>query len=699
MTTRAAELCRQLRPVLGSKIDRLWSVYLADPDGRTELEITLELLARQHLKQDYQPDRAPFPPPEQTFATSGELEIGTVTYAQRGLFPFRLPQQRLTEHVLIAGRSGSGKTNLAFVLLDRLMQQDTRVLVLDWKRSYRNLRQHHPDLTVYTPGRDVAPLAFNPLIPPPECEPHVWLKLVVDVVASAYLGGEGVISLLIAGLEKLYTASGVFTGQVARWPTFIDLLAWLRGTKLKGRAAMWQASAERILVALTYGEFGTVLNAQTNEPIRTLLDRNVVIEMDGLSGSADRTMFSEALMLYLYRLRLAAGPQRELTNVIALEEAHNLLLAKPSGSRESVLESSIRTVREYGLGFVFIDQSASLLSKVAFANSYATIGLSQKLAADVRTLAGAMNLTDAQRDALSTLPVGTAVVRLADEHPEPFLIRIPAATVKDRQISDADIRRACPADYTDSGLESPPASVTAAVTPVPAADRNPSNAWNPPTPSSSPTAPEDVTLQTPPLDQPPPEEQLSRDALRFLVDVAARPLSTTVARYQRLHLSRRKGNAIREDLRAAGLIAPVTIATRSGQVVLHELTDAGRQLAGYAGVDVPPTQRPSLEHRFWVAQATEYLEREGYRVDAEHGLRTGGFVDLLAERGGRRVAVEIETGKSDIAANIEKLAGAAVDELILIATSPAAVAACQRALAAAAPPVPVSQLSWLDVSS
>ena len=58
------------------------------------------------------------------------------------------------------------------------------------------------------------------------------------------------------------------------------------------------------------------------------MNANVVLEMDGLSSSSDRVMFSESLTLYLYRYRLAQGPQEELTNVIVLEEAHNLLLAK-----------------------------------------------------------------------------------------------------------------------------------------------------------------------------------------------------------------------------------------------------------------------------------------------------------------------------------------------------------------------------------
>ena len=101
----------------------------------------------------------------------------------------------------------------------------------------------------YTIGRDISPFRFNPLIPPPGCEPNVWIKLIVDVIASAYLGGEGVISLLVAGLDKLFRDAGVYDQLVTKWPTIQDLLTWLMTVKLRGRAAMWQASAERILLA------------------------------------------------------------------------------------------------------------------------------------------------------------------------------------------------------------------------------------------------------------------------------------------------------------------------------------------------------------------------------------------------------------------------------------------------------------------
>lgn len=700
MISRTEELCRKLKPILGRKVDALWNAYLSETDaeGRADVEQTLALLAAKHLGTNYEPDRAPFPPPPRPFATAGDLPLGAVSYGHRELFPFALRSRRLKEHLLVAGRSGSGKTNLTFILMQGIMDRGIKVLALDWKRGYRDLLALHPELRIYTIGRSVSPFRFNPLIPPPGCEITVWIKNIVDVIANSYLGGEGVISLLVAGLDHLYHEAS----KARRWPTVQDLLAWLRTVKLRGRAAMWQASAERILLAMMYGEFAAVLSTQDNRHVLDLLNQNVILEMDGLSSSSDRVMFSESLTLYLYRYRLAQGPRDELTNVIILEEAHNLLLAKQPGSKESVLESSIRMIRQYGLGYVFVDQSASLLSKVAFANSYATIALSQKLRADVMTMAGAMNLTEEQREALSTLPIGTAVVRLADEHPEPFLIRVPRCSIREGAVDDALERQHM---QTDSGESAPhPAAFPdpPPITVLPPRDRKPetnqSKNTHPPSPVDSGTH-ASVSIDTHVVPDRPPELPLSREAVRFLADVAARPLSTTVSRYERLHLSRRKGNAIRQSLQTAGLIEAVPIATRSGQVMLCDLTDAGRSAAEAHGIDPGRPSRAGLEHCYWVSRVAEHFARRGFEVIHEYHIPGDGHADLVAERPGERIAIEVETGKSDISANLEKLRGAGFDRIILVASSPAASAECLRIYSA----LPEDQLasiklqSWLEI--
>jgi hypothetical protein len=455
---------------------------------------------------------------------------------------------------------------------------------------------------------------------------------------------------------------------------------------------------------MTYGEFSAVVNTQDNASVRDLLDHNVVLEMDGLSSSSDRTMFSEALTLYLYRFRLAQGSQSRLTNLIVLEEAHNLLLQKAADSRESMLENSIRMIRQYGMGYVFVDQSASLLSKVAFANSYATLALSQKLRSDVQTISGAMNLSDEQKESLSTLPIGTAIVRLADEHPEPFLVKVPRCQIQEGSVGDTQVQARMAAYYADSRLSDPARARGPAIPPLPVADRiiqEPEIAYpHPPTHQGSPVS-DDTDSSVEDSDDPSPThaQELSREEIRFLADLAARPLSTTVSRYERLKLSRRKGNAIRQHLDMADIVRPVVIATRSGQVVLCELTENGRSLCMEIGIDPRPKPRESLEHRYWIKKAHEYFQGQGYDITREHVISGNGAIDLLAERPGERVAIEVETGKSDIAANLEKLKKAGFGRVVMIATSPEAITACRRTVEQFRNDgtLHVEQLTWLDL--
>ena len=193
---------------------------------------------------------------------------------------------------------------------------------------------------------------------------------------------------------------------------------------------------------------------------------------------------------------------------------------------------------------------------------------------------------------------------------------------------------------------------------------------------------------------------MSREEIRFLADVASRPLSTTVSRYQRLHFSRRRGNAIRQALATAGHIESVPIATRSGQVVLNQLTDGGRSLCSSLAIDAGPRPRTGLEHAYWVMKAAEHLEREGYDVSREYVVKGNGTIDLLAQRPGQRVAVEIETGKSDIKENLAKLRGKGFDRFVMVATSPVAVSVCERAINEREPDsqLSVELLTWLDIS-
>lgn len=89
--------------------------------------------------------------------------------------------------------------------------------------------------------------------------------------------------------------------------------------------------------------------------------------------------------------------------------------------------------------------------------------------------------------------------------------------------------------------------------------------------------------------------------------------------------------------------------------------------------------------------------RAGYRITREYAVPDDGIIDLSAENDRERVAIEVETGKSDIAENLHKLAERPFDRIVFVATSPTAIAACTQAMDSAAGPARVELQTWLDL--
>jgi Holliday junction resolvase-like predicted endonuclease len=81
---------------------------------------------------------------------------------------------------------------------------------------------------------------------------------------------------------------------------------------------------------------------------------------------------------------------------------------------------------------------------------------------------------------------------------------------------------------------------------------------------------------------------------------------------------------------------------------------------------------------FWVNRAAKYFVKKGYDIVCEHPVKGNGAVDILAKKPSENVAIEVETGKSDIKANLKKIKGGGFERIVIVATSPAAVTECQK---------------------
>jgi len=113
---------------------------------------------------------------------------------------------------------------------------------------------------------------------------------------------------------------------------------------------------------------------------------------------------------------------------------------------------------------------------------------------------------------------------------------------------------------------------------------------------------------------------------------------------------------------------PLDIHLAVGTGKILALTEEGRQDLGLS--PSPARREGGAVHAYWKRRLAEHLRSCGYEVTEEYPVGSGKAVDVVAERDGRRIAFEIETGESDAAANVKKCLDAGMDRVIITAVSP-----------------------------
>jgi hypothetical protein len=638
------DICKKLRPIHGRKIDRLWQAYsIENTDGKRDIEQMLQILYTKTFPggvlQDYS---GLYPPPEKS--VQGEYPIGTVTYADRDLFQFGLREDDWIKHMLIVGASGSGKTNLCFQIMKTFLQKNKPFLVLDWKRNYRDIihEDYSRNVRVFTVGRDIAPFRFNPLIPPPGTSATTWLKKLIEVIAHATFVGEGVMYLLQKGLDNLYREFGMYdTEPVKRYPTLRDLLDTINGMEAKGREAGWMSSTLRALGALTFGETGKIFNIHQQPNIGELLEQPVILEMDSLTNS-DKTFLVEGLLLWIHHYRLSSpkGKREQFDHSIILEEAHHVIGKEKSDlvGGEAITDVIIREIRELGESVIIIDQCPSLLSLPARANTWCSIILNLKDAKDVNSAASALLMEAADKKILGRLDTGQAVVKLQGRWNRPFTIDIPLVQIRKGSVSDTILREKMSPYSTYFSTDHD----------------------------------EMVDQKDIPENRDPRKKkvEISSEEMKLVDDIKQHPYSGVVERYKRIEWSRRKGNEQKKTLHEKGILDTEEIPTRSGRIVILKLTKSALETYGKPqNKNEHETRQGGVTHEYWKNKYAEIYRDKGYEVILEYPVGGGKTIDIAVEKDGHSIAVEIETGRSDIPANLMKCLKSDINELIFVATN------------------------------
>jgi hypothetical protein len=403
-------------------------------------------------------------------AAEDAIELGSVVSAGQVTHTrYAIDRDSLTRHALIAGITGSGKTNTVFHLLRKAHAAGVQFLVLEpAKAEYRALLED-PEigatLRVFTLGSElIAPFRLNPF------EVVGWPRLPIgvhiDLLRSAFSASFGMWAplpqILEQALHAIYRDRGwdVATNHNDRldagsniadaFPTLSELTAKseevIQTLGYEGKVTDdLRAALLTRLNGLRAGGKGAMLDVQRSYPMDELLAHPTVLELQSMGDDDDTAFVLGLLLVRLYEYRRAGKPTASLKHIIVFEEAHRLLAqsssrsgddqADPHGKAVSAFANVLAEIRAYGQGIIVIDQTPVKLAPDVIKNT--ALKIAHKVVAndDRAALAGAMAMTDGQARALATLERGHAAVFGANDD-APVLVEFDKAK-SDDTVDDA----------------------------------------------------------------------------------------------------------------------------------------------------------------------------------------------------------------------------------------------------------------------
>ena len=366
------------------------------------------------------------------------LELGNLVQSGKILenSEVNIDKKDLNKHIFVAGVTGTGKTTTCQRIL---LESGMPFLVVEpAKTEYRimKLSKKTEDIVIFTLGQDnIAPFRLNPF----EFFPHESLTSRVDMIKAAIEASfdmEAAIPQLIEStIYECYKDYGwnvntnkntkfenPFADDVYAFPTFSDIL------KKVDAVAEKQGFDERLkkdyigsikarLQSLTLGSKGLMLNTPRSIDFVGLLDKKVVLEIEEVKNTGEKSFVMGLIMTNLREaLRAKYKENKHFKHITLIEEAHRLLSKFEPGDSVNkkqgveIFADMLAEVRKYGESLIIADQIPNKLTPEVLKNTNTKIIHKLFAEDDKESVGNTMILEKEQKEFLSSLPTGRAVV-------------------------------------------------------------------------------------------------------------------------------------------------------------------------------------------------------------------------------------------------------------------------------------------------
>ncbi len=345
-----------------------------------------------------------------------------------------LTRSDLNKHIFVAGVTGAGKTVTCQKIL--LESGCPWCVIEPAKTEYRKLinkenKENEKDekISVFTLGNEnCSPFRLNPF----ELMRGETVVAHADMLKAAFTASfsmEAAMPQLVEeAVYKVYEKKGWDlddTGDEKKrdFPNISEFTEALKevckdkefGERLQGE---YSGSLIARFGSLERGGKGAMLNCRKSIfNFEELIEQKIVFELEELKDPADKALLMSLILMKLaHAAKLKYKENKDFRHITLIEEAHRVLSKPEPGVADSkkygvqVFADMIAEVRKYGESFVITDQIPAQLTPEVIKNTNTKI-IHKIFSKDDKEIVGStMSLNDKQKDYLSKMKVGEAVM-------------------------------------------------------------------------------------------------------------------------------------------------------------------------------------------------------------------------------------------------------------------------------------------------
>ena len=605
---------------------------IALDDDKELTEDTMEYLAYKALGKLTSPN--PFYPPPKRNEVSGEIRLGEAIESGA---TFGLDIKEMTQHILLAGMSGSGKTTILYNLMNQLLEKSIPFFCFDFKKEFRGYIRKSDDVLVLRPEN----FKLNPLRPPEGINPLRWISIFSDVFCHSTSLLEGSNSFLLKMAYELYKLWGVFDGKDT-YPSFLELDEILKHVyiPLSSREARFLESVRNRLKSC-------ILNAKDmlkcdRDMFKDLMERkkSVIFEFYGISEHV-ASFLIELILTKLYFYRMVKGRKHSENNplVVFMDEGRNIYdyrKEKNIASGIPIIDTITERIRDFNVSLTICTQIPSEICVSAKSNTYTKIMMGLGNGKDISDMAKCMGLDKNQEQYTYGLKVGKAIVKLAGKYTPPFLIETPDVNM-DKDVSDYELNEKMDPILTEFD-----------VSPV----------------LSSPLYDSYIDCLNDRRRTKKKDEVISKIVRDLLTNIFTSPYVPISERYENLRLSRMKGILVKNYVIENNYVSEVNIKIENSVYNFLVLTKKGLSFCEEQGLKDKDWneivgRKVSFRHKYYQNLMKNYLVQDGWGVKFEQPVngdkRNNGSkkVDLIAKyppkgMAKRKIAVEVALSNYEV---------------------------------------------------